>query len=54
MQSQKKTGGSRKIGRNKRFCEIYRNLGRRERNKALKLARHIKTHPKDKQAKRAA
>ena len=45
---------NRKYGRNKLVCEQYQREGRREKNKAAKLARHIKRQPNDKQAKAAA
>ena len=32
----------RKVGRNKSKCEVYRASGTRERNKALRAARHAK------------
>ena len=37
----------RKIGRNKVKCEAYRKAGRRERNKARKIRKHLKFHPND-------
>lgn len=42
---------NRKWGRNKKFCERYRAEGRREINKAARLARHLKHHPNDLQAR---
>ena len=42
MANQKAGAKGRKIGRNKQFCEMYRLQGRREKNKALKQARHQK------------
>jgi len=50
-QKQKQSGGNRKGGRNKKWCEAYRAMGTRERNKKLKMASHIKRFPADKQAK---
>jgi len=38
---------NRKFGRNKTGCEVYRLQGRSEKNKAIRLARHLKAHPKD-------
>ena len=43
----------RKIGRNKKFCDMYALTGRRLKNKALRKARHMKKHPKDLQSKAA-
>ena len=37
----------RKIGRNKVKCAAYRASGRRERNKARRLRRHLRSHPND-------
>jgi len=39
-----------KYGRNASWCKMYRDRGTRERNKAAKVARHIKRFPADKQA----
>lgn len=44
MADQKK---SRKHGRNKTECEVYRARGRREQNKAKKMLRHAARHPND-------
>ena len=38
---------NRKHGRNKESCNLYRQQNRRERNKALRLARHLRHHPTD-------
>ncbi|MFA5379736.1 MAG: hypothetical protein WC455_28515 [Dehalococcoidia bacterium] len=38
----KKSGGSKKIGRNKNKCGLYRSRGRRETNKAKNIARHFR------------
>lgn len=35
-----KQKGGAKQGRNKKVCEMYRNLGREERNAKLRRARH--------------
>lgn len=40
----KKTSKGRKIGRNKKWCEAYRNRHQRERNKVKKLLRHIRRY----------
>ena len=47
MATQIKGGGARKYGRNAAWCKAYRNQQQRERNKALKLARHIRRFPSD-------
>lgn len=48
MTKQTSAGGkASKKGRNKKFCEVYRLEGRREKNKKKKLLRHIKKHPND-------
>jgi hypothetical protein len=47
----RKTGKkNRKWNRNKVFCTAYRNSNTREKNKAKRLARHLKHHPLDKSA----
>lgn len=43
----------RKIGRNKKFCDLYALENRRMRNKVRRKARHMKRHPKDLQSKAA-
>lgn len=48
--SSKTSGGNRKGGRNREGCKAYRARGTRERNKLLKIARHIKRFPGDSQA----
>lgn len=48
--SQKQGGGNRKGGRNREGCKAYRARGTRERNKLLKMERHIKRFPGDSQA----
>ncbi len=51
MSEARKTGKkNRKYGRNSTWCESYRARGTRERNKLLKMARHIKQFPLDAQA----
>ena len=40
--SRKKSGGSKKLGRNKKKCARYRLEGRREKNKIIKKARNAK------------
>ncbi len=39
--------GGRKIGRNKDFCNSYKNSGQREKNKALRLVKHLEKFPND-------
>ena len=53
MATKIKGGGARKYGRNKKTCEMYRNQQQRERNKAAKLARHLRRAPWDKVAREA-
>lgn len=45
---------NRKHGRNKEFCDRYSREGRRERNKARKLTRHLKKFPSDGVARKAS
>ena len=42
----------RKLGRNAAYCKQYRDQGRRLKNKRLKVRRHAKRFPDDKQAAR--
>lgn len=44
---------NRKHGRNKESCNLYRQQNRRERNKARRLARHLRHHPTDNTARAA-
>lgn len=53
MATKIKGGGARKYGRNKITCANYRNQQQRERNKAVKLIRHIHQTPWDKCAREA-
>ncbi len=41
----------RKIGRNKKWCEVYKAGGVRRLNKMIKMDSHLRRHPDDKQAK---
>ena len=50
---QEKVKGCRKGGRNRRWCEVYRKIGRREVNKVKKIRRHLKRFPNDGVAERA-
>ena len=52
MSRQAKSGGGKKIGRSKKWCESYRARGQREKNKRLKLERHLRRF-NDKQARKA-
>ena len=57
--SKKKSGGSKKLGRNTKVCERYRAEGRREKNRARKLLKRIKREAKlqvlrDKRLKKTA
>jgi hypothetical protein len=45
---------NRKHGRNAQFCTFYRNSGRRDRNKLVKLLRRLRHHPNDLVAVQAA
>jgi hypothetical protein len=44
---QVRSGGGRKKGRNLKWCQSYRLRQQREKNKAIKLVRHLKKHPED-------
>lgn len=44
---------SKKHDRNRKWCERYRLVGQRERNKARKLLRHLKRAPWDDTARKA-
>ena len=47
MASKKAGGSNRKHGRNKLFCLVYKNSGQREINKARRLEKRIRQHPRD-------
>lgn len=49
----KKSKKQRKVGRNAEFCKFYRLTHRRERNKLVRLEKHMKRHPNDKCAQKA-
>jgi hypothetical protein len=38
---------NRKFGRNSVYCTMYKNTGRQEKNKQIKLERHLKKYPND-------
>lgn len=46
-QKQKKSGGNKKIGRNKIKCALYKSLKKREKNKIKKIEKHLKIHKDD-------
>jgi hypothetical protein len=37
----------RKVGRNALFCKSYRNTNRREKNKVVRLKKHLLLFPQD-------
>lgn len=45
-----KSKKNRKHGRNKVWCQAYRNRGQREKNKVVRLKRHLIDHPHDRNA----
>jgi hypothetical protein len=45
----KKQGKNKKYGNNKVWCQVYRATGKRERNKLLKMQRHLRHYPADNQ-----
>lgn len=47
MAAHNKGKNNRKIGRNAAKCARYSAEGRREKNKARKILRHLKRHPND-------
>ena len=47
VEKAKKTGKGRKVGRNLKWCQAYRLRRQRERNKAVKLRRHLARLPGD-------
>ena len=46
------SGGNKKKGRNKIWCEFYRREKRRERNKIKKIIRHLRYFPGDRQSRK--
>lgn len=50
-QKSRKSGGARKIGRNKDKCNHYRLEGRREKNKKRKQEKHRKRMEKKREKK---
>jgi hypothetical protein len=53
IKSSKNKKGNKKHGRNKAWCLAYRLKGRREKNKAKLLDRHLARFPDDAVAKEA-
>ena len=47
VEKAKKTGKGRKIGRNLKWCQAYRLRRQRERNKAVRLRKHLARLPGD-------
>lgn len=47
-----RSGGkkNRKIGRNQKWCEAYQARHQREKNKVVKMKRHVKRFPMDARA----
>lgn len=50
MAKAKQSKKQRKWGRNALSCASYQNANRRERNKLLRLGKHLKRFPSDKVA----
>ena len=48
MEQAKKSKKNRKTGRNAVYCKFYAQTHRRERNKIVKLKKHLKAFPDDK------
>ena len=44
---QKSGGGARKRNRNRVWCKAYRARGQREKNKVVRLRKHIARHSTD-------
>jgi len=42
-----KQGKSSKMGRNSTFCAAYKAKGQREKNRKMKMLRHMRNHPGD-------
>lgn len=45
-----KSKKNRKHGRNKIWCTAYKNSGQREKNKVVRLKRHLARNPNDRNA----
>lgn len=50
MARKKEGKKNRKVGRNANYCKFYALTHRRERNKLVKLKKHLKKFPNDKSA----
>ena len=53
MVAKQKAGGNKKYGKNAPWCLAYRMMGTREKNKKLKMERHLRHFPRDEQTKNA-
>jgi hypothetical protein len=47
MASKNGSNKMRKVGRNAVFCKFYKDRNQREKNKVIRLVRHLKTFPSD-------
>lgn len=47
MSGAKSTKKHRKVGRNANYCLRYKNSGRRERNKLVRIKKHLMRFPTD-------
>lgn len=47
MSGAKSTKKNRKVGRNANYCLRYRNSGRQERNKLVRIKKHLMRFPAD-------
>ena len=52
-EKQKIKAKGKKLGRNKKWCEVYRKLNHRLKKKIRRIKRHLKHHENDKVAKAA-
>ena len=48
-----KKASSKKVGRNLAKCARYRDMSVRLTNKRKKVAKHLKKHPKDEEARKS-
>jgi len=53
MAKTQKSNKMRKVGRNALFCKSYLNTNRREKNKLVKLNKHLARFPDDANALKA-
>jgi len=49
----KKSGGTKKHGRNAEKCKKYKAAQKREKSHINKIRKHLRGHPEDKQARGA-